>query len=95
MGGGRSTAAAQTNIKGWGLSAPFVPRNPYPNLTQYTPDYKAMGGPNTGRYYILPAVDPKVIVGIDGFGNPWVPIITDGTNNVVSPLVFAPPQLRS
>jgi len=41
-----------------------------------------MGGPNNGKYYILPAVDPKVIVGIDGVGNPWVPVVTDGENNV-------------
>ena len=94
LGGGRSTAAAQTNIKGWGPPAPFAPRNPYPNHTTLR-DYKAMGGPHNGKYYILPAVDPKIIVGVDGVGNPWVPVVTDGKNNVVSPLVFALPQLRS
>jgi hypothetical protein len=41
-----------------------------------------MGGPRDGKYYILPAVDPKILVGVDGVGNPWVPLVTDGNNNV-------------
>ena len=55
-----------------------------------SPDSKAIGGPKEGKYYILPAVAPKVIVGVDGVGEPTVPVVVDGKNNVVSPLVFAP-----
>jgi len=47
-----------------------------------SPDSKAIGGPRDGKYYILPAVLPKLIVGVDGVGNPWVPVVTDGKNNV-------------
>ena len=60
-----------------------------------SPDSKAIGGPKDGKYYILSAVAPKVIIGVDGVGNPWVPVIVDGKNNVVSPLVFALHPLRS
>ena len=55
-----------------------------------SPDSQAVHGPKDGKYYILPAVAPRVIAGADGIGNPWVPIVVDGKNNVVSPLVFAP-----
>ena len=53
------------------------------------PGPKAIGGPKDGKYYILYAGDPKLIVGVDGVGNPRVPVITDGKNNVVSALAFA------
>lgn len=53
-----------------------------------------MGGPNEGYYYISSAADPKLVVGVDGVGNPWVPVITDGKNKVVSPLVYALHQIR-
>ena len=60
-----------------------------------SPDSKVIGGPKDGKYYILPAVAPKAIAGVSGYGLPTAPVTVDGKNNVVSQLDFAPRQLRS
>ena len=63
-----------------------------------SPDYKTMSGPADGKYYIqLASSDRQPRIGVDYVeGLPVVPrVITDGRNNVVSPLVFVQCQLRS
>ena len=56
-----------------------------------------MGGPAPGKYYIQLATGRQPRIGADTSGNlPVVaPVITDGRDNVVSPLVFVQHQLRS
>jgi hypothetical protein len=54
-----------------------------------------MGGPEDGEYYIQLVAVPQPRIGIDGGGAPVVPVVTDGSNNIVSPLAFVQCQLRS
>ena len=57
-----------------------------------------MSGPASGKYYIqLASKERQPRIGVDSSGDlPVVaPVITDGRDNVVSPLVFVQHQLRS
>ena len=60
-----------------------------------SPDYKTMSGPDTGEYLIQLVADPRPPIGVDDGSAPLVPVVTDGNNNIVSPLVFVQCQLRS
>jgi hypothetical protein len=54
-----------------------------------------MSGPQDGKYLIQLAVDgPNLPIGVEFGGAPVKPVITEGSDNVVSPLVFVG-QLRS
>ena len=54
-----------------------------------------MGGPGSGKFIIKLASDPQPPAGVDLAGDARVPVITDGSDNVVCPSVFILRQLRS
>ena len=58
-------------------------------------DYTAMSGPPTGQYLIRLIVGGDLYAGVDPAGYAPVPVILDGIDRVVSPLVFVQRQLRS
>jgi len=47
-----------------------------------------MGGPPDGKYRFQHTVPPKLLIGVDSDPAPAEPVITEGSDNVVSPLVF-------
>jgi len=46
-----------------------------------SPDYKAMGGPRSGRYSIQLDLDPKPLAGVSGVA-PVLPVITGGRTTI-------------
>ena len=70
------------------------PETRIPIIHPTSPDYKAMGGPETGIYQIQPDSGRRPLAGVTG-NAPVLPVITDGISNLVSPSVFVQRRLRS
>jgi hypothetical protein len=51
-----------------------------------------MSGPPNGKYWIRLAVGSKPSIGVDDGPAPVKPVITEGINNIVSPLIFVQRQ---
>ena len=54
-----------------------------------------MSGPLSGRYLIRLVVNPVLYIGVNPAGNAPVPVVIEGSERIVSPLVFVQRQLRS
>ena len=47
-----------------------------------------MGGPGSGKFVIKLASGPQPLVGVDLGGAPVAPVLTDGSDNIVSSFGF-------
>lgn len=52
-----------------------------------------MGGPESGKYFIQLDAHHKPLIGVDFGPQPIKPVVTEGNNRVVSPLIVVQHRL--